>query len=64
MQGLAEREGLTSTARLYFANNTGKFLLLPPMLPVTCDRAHFHFTNIVGKTNMTRFGSNGGHFRS
>jgi hypothetical protein len=60
---LAEREGI-NIHRLNFANNTGKFLLLLPTLPVTCDRAHHHFTSIVGKTNMARFGSNGSHFRS
>jgi len=31
-------EGGIRTRRLRFANNTGKFLLLLPTLPVTCDR--------------------------
>jgi len=57
-------EGGINIHRLNFANNTGKFLLLLSTPPVTCDRAHLHFTSIVGKTNMACFGSNGSHFRS
>jgi hypothetical protein len=34
---LAERGGI-NIYHLNFANDTGKILLLPPRLPVTCDR--------------------------